>query len=431
MRSRGELRRWLEWLLRASLVTILTVALWRSMEGSRAGFTEREARVETLPTALRDATRSASIGAIDLTVDATLSPAEREWLVALRRAGVSVRWHGTPPALALSVERAREPVAPIRFRLTAAGGTPVVLADSIGAIDTLRMRDGVGAMEAADVVGLVRARRGSFAATAETPAAGARRAVLVLGRAGWESSFVITALTEAGWEVRARLPAAPGVAVTDAGVLPIDSARYDAVVALDSTAADLGPVIARFVAQGGGLVAAGTALGIGALRRVLPAGATARRSGPILLDGDTVTLASLPIRPLIRLRSDAVALETQAAGIATAIRRAGRGRVAAVGYDESWRWRMQGGESGAAEHRAWWSHLVGLVAPERAAEDVASGASVDAAPLAALVEALGPPSRAPSRASASPSRRLPLLLLAAAAAALLAETMSRRFRGAR
>jgi hypothetical protein len=103
--------------------------------------------------------------------------------------------------------------------------------------------------------------------------------------------------------------------------------------------------------------------------------------------------------------------------------------VLAIGYDESWRWRMLGGASGPASHRAWWSRTVGLVAPEHAG--VASRAGADAAPTAALVEALGPAS-SDAAAATSPAREtLPLLLLAVIAAALLAETASRRFRGER
>jgi hypothetical protein len=253
--------------------------------------------------------------------------------------------------------------------------------------------------------------------------------VLVLGRAGWESKFVLAALTEAGWRVRARLPAAPGVTITDPALLPIDTARYDVAVVLDSSAADLAPSIARFVAAGGGLVAAGGATNLDALRPLLPARAGDRRPGRILLDADSVTRADLPLRPLDGLRGDAVPLERQPGGLAVAARRAGQGRALAVGYDESWRWRMLGGASGPASHRAWWSRTVGLAAPEHAA--VTSPAGADAAPTAALVDALGPASTAAAAATAPSREPLPLLLLAAIAAALLAETASRRFRGER
>ena len=430
MRSRVELRLGLEWVLRVALVVALAVALWRSLPAARIGAASIATGAETLSPSLREATGASGIGAIDVDVDATILPMQRAWLVALRRAGLDVRWHGSPPALALGAERAREPDAPVRFRLASAPGVAVVLADSVGVIDTLRPRAGGMALEVADVVGVVHAQRGHFAASVPIPAPGERRAVLVLGRAGWESKFVLAALGEAGWQVRARLPAAPGVAVIDPALLPIDTARYDAVVALDSSAVDLAPAIARFVAQGGGLVAAGSALGLAPLRSDLPARAGDRRPGRILLDGDTLGRADLPLRPLVAVRADAVPLERQPAGLATAVSRAARGRVAAVGYDESWRWRMQGGAAGEAAHRAWWSRMVGLVAPERSVHGDAASATVDAAPTAALVAALGPPSSAAASASAPASSPRPLALLMLIVVALLAETASRRFRGA-
>jgi hypothetical protein len=111
-----------------------------------------------------------------------------------------------------------------------------------------------------------------------------------------------------------------------------------------------------------------------------------------------------------------------------AARRAGMGRVLAIGYDESWRWRMLGGSSGLAAHRRWWSSAAGYVAPAREAATVSSG---DAAPLASLISALGP-SSAPETTNNQRSRdSMPIILLIIASACLLAEIASRRFRGAR
>ena len=142
-----------------------------------------------------------------------------------------------------------------------------------------------------------------------------------------------------------------------------------------------------------------------------------------------MTRADLPIRPLTDLRRDALAIERQSSGVAVAVRRAGAGRAIAVGYDESWRWRMLGGASGPAAHRAWWSRTVGLVAPEH---DVARAAGAsDAAPLASLVSTLGPASPSSVRPATPSSDALPLFLLALLSLALLAETASRRFRGER
>jgi hypothetical protein len=430
MRSRAERRVAAEWVLRAALVGGLALALWRSLHERTAGAESRATASGSLGRALDDATRGPRVGAIDLEVDALPSPAQRAWLAALARAGVTVRWHGTPPALGISAERVREPDAPVRVLLAVDSGGAVVLSDSAGGLDSLRAHGGGASLEAGEVVGTVHARRGAYAASVAPPPATEQREVLVLGRAGWESKFVLAALTEAGWRVRARLPAAPGVAVTDAALLPIDTARYGVVAALDSSAADLAPAVARFVAAGGGLVAVGSATLLGPFRTLVPARAGVRIPGRILLDADSATRADLPLRPLEALRADAVPLERQSAGLAAAVRRAGAGRVLAVGYDESWRWRMLGGAGGPAAHRAWWSRTVGLVAPEREAPRGPRD-SDDAAPLAALVSTLGPPAPA-ARATGTPrGDALPLLLLALLSAALLAETASRRLRGAR
>jgi hypothetical protein len=288
---------------------------------------------------------------------------------------------------------------------------------------------GGATLESPTVVGRASASRGRWRVSGAVPPAPSPRAVLVLGRAGWESNFVAAALQEAGWTVRARLPAAPGVVVADAALLPVDTARYAAVVALDSTAADLAPALARFVAQGGGLVLAGETPGVGALRALAPATTSARRPGRILLDGDSVTRADLPMRPLDAMRPDAVRLEGSGAEPVVAARRAGLGRVLTLGYDESWRWRMLGGASGLAAHRAWWSRTVGLVAPEGPGSN--ADAAHDAAPTAALVDALGLPGGTAAPRATSRGGELPLIMLVAILLLLLAETASRRFRGAR
>lgn len=431
MPSRADWRRAAEVGGRLALVAILAVALWRSGRASRPGAVTVAARASAVDDALHRATSTGRVGEVTVQVDAALSPAQRAWLVALRRAGARVRWHGAPPTIAVSAERAREPVASVRIRIVADSGSPLVLADSVGVVDTVRATSGAS-LEATDVVGVVSARRGAFGAAAAVPPREDRRDVLVLGRAGWESRFVIAALGEAGWRVRGRLPVAPGVSVVDASLQPVDTARYDLVIALDSTASELAAAIPRFVAQGGGLIASAGALEIGAVRQLVPARAATRRPGRILLEGDTITRAALPLRPLVAVRSDAVVLERQPGGVAVAIRRAGRGRVAAVGYEETWRWRMQGGVAGEAAHREWWSRMAGLVAPHRA-DTLTNAASLraDAVPRAALVAALGPASSTGDAVERPASNHLPLALLVVALIALLAETASRRFRGAR
>ncbi len=426
MPSPAERRRIGEWVLRAALLVVLGVALWRSLEPEVASRTSRTTSTSAMMRDLASFAASARVSSVNLAVDATPTRAERDALIALRRNGVAVRWSGSPPPLALELTRAREPEARARLHVTGGGAQTIALVDSAGLLDTVRAGSGA-TIDAASIVGDVRAQQGPFAASAHAPDQEARRAVLVLGRADWETKFVMRALNEAGWMVRARIPAAPNVDVRDAGILPLDTARYDVVVALDSSAADMASAIVRFVAEGGGLVAAGDALEIGQLGRLAPARAGERRPGRILLADDSVTPRDLPVRPLTLARSDAVTLQREQQGVTLVARRAGLGRVLAIGYDESWRWRMLGGVSGPAAHREWWSSEVGAVAPAREASMLSTG---DAAPLAALMAALGQPSPAEVTRSQPTRDSLPIVLLIIASACLLAEIASRRFRGA-
>ena len=412
-----------------TLLAALVYALWQGKRRVESRPYTRGVSPETLDAEFRRALSADDRVAFALTVDATLSRADRDALVALRRAGIPVRWYGSVPPLALEVARYREPDARARLLLVGGGNDAVSLTDSAGPLETVRAATGT-TVDVGTLVGAVRARRGRFEARSRVPAATPPRAVLVLGRAGWESKFVLAALTESGWLVRARISTAPGVDVRDDGLLPLDTARYDAVVALDSSAADLGPAIVKFVALGGGLVVGSGALAIDPIRQLAPARAGDRKAGRILLANDTVTTADLPLRPLASLRADALSLRQEAAVPVLVARRAGLGRVLAVGYDESWRWRMLGGASGLAAHRAWWSRAVGSVAPERGDDAMANDG--DAAPRAALIDALGPASSNDVTGVREPDdARLPFILLIVVAAALLAETASRRFRGAR
>jgi uncharacterized membrane protein len=118
-----------------------------------------------------------------------------------------------------------------------------------------------------------------------------------------------------------------------------------------------------------------------------------------------------------------------------AARRVGAGRVIQIGYEDLWRWRMQGEEGAVRDHRLWWSRMVGAAAAtDRAADGPVSPtrASLEApssAPLAELVQALGPAVDADAPSSDSPTPLAPwlgVLILGA----LLGEWASRRARGA-
>ena len=427
MRSRAELRAGGEWALRSALIAALATALWWSVRPDAPFSRARTLAASSLGRELGGVIADPRLAAVDLAIDAMPTRSDRALLVAFRRSGATVQWHNVPPALAIEAMRVREPDSRTRVLVAAGSSVAIALGDSAGLLDTVRAQNGI-TIDAMTVVGSVRAQQGAFAAWATTADAQLQPgAVLVLSRADWEGKFVMSALTEAGWSVRAVVAIAPNVSVRDDGVLPLDGSRYDVIVALDSSAAEFGPAIARFVQQGGGLVASGEALGLASIRALATVRAGNRLPGRILLAGDSVRPRDLPLRPLTITRSDAITLDRQPAGASLVARRAGMGRVLAVGYDESWRWRMLGGASGLDAHRRWWSAAAGSVAPERAS---AQPAGTDAAPLASLVSALGTPSRAASMANKGRREVLPLLLLLVIVGCLLAETASRRFRGA-
>jgi hypothetical protein len=243
---------------------------------------------------------------------------------------------------------------------------------------------------------------------------------------------------------------APGIAVTQgvsgAPAPALDTATTAAVVLLDSASADAatGARLARYVRDGGGLVLVGDAAAAPTVR-ALAAGSvgTVAPGVPGAIDGPTPQrgLALLPVVP----RADAVPLERRGADVAVAAHRVGAGRVAQVGYVDTWRWRMASADDAPAAHRAWWTRVVGAVAyaavPNAGDETVralmvsnARSSTNDPAPLASAIAALGPPSAAPSTVRGrTPTGPRPSddALAALAGAALLAEVASRRMRGGR
>ncbi|HUO52758.1 MAG TPA: hypothetical protein VMT93_09575, partial [Gemmatimonadaceae bacterium] len=273
-------------------------------------------------------------------------------------------------------------------------------------------------------------REGAQEARARPADSLAPRTVAVLGAAGWEGKFLLAALEERGWRTAARFSVAPGIGVSQGGALALDTARDGAVIVLDSaTAAAEARRLAAFVRQGGGLILAG-----GAARAVALASIAPGRAGPHVRPATIAFADSAPRRALgfesvTQLAPDAVVLESRDGRAAVAARRTGAGRVLHQGYDESWRWRFEGGAHSPEAERAWWSDLVASVS-YRAAIPLAVR-NLDAAPLAQLTHSLGPPTaerRAPSAAVIPSSLSWWLLILILAS--LLAEFASRRLRGA-
>lgn len=439
MPSPGNRRSLVEWVSRAGALAALTAMLvlpWTPDAADRldASSSSQLARV------LAEATVR-PVASVSVQLSQSPDAATQSWLRALRGAGTAVQWRATdslPPAV-LSTEPIPGPDNARRVMLSGIPAGAVSLRDALGIVDSAFTTSAATRDVTARVSGAVVASvRGATLRTADVSPP-PLRAVLVLGGAGWEGRFTTAALEEAGWTVESELVVTPrgpagrtpddgrGAVVRTRGASgAIDTARYAAVVVLDASAAPRAGAIARFVQQGGGLVLGHTAA-VGDLRALAPArpGEEFRETLGGLLSATPRT--GLAGRVLAGLRPDALVLERRGAAVTMAARRHELGRVVMVGYDDLWRWRMQGGEPSPEDHRAWWSQLVSSVAyapfsmPTRAVGDPATTASLHAS--------LGPPG---SSAPSAGIRQLPWasFLFAACMLLLMIEWTSRRLRGA-
>jgi hypothetical protein len=324
-----------------------------------------------------------------------------------------------------------------RWRIAAISAAPLLVRDSLGPLDSL---DAVGALTTDAVRGALRVVAGTTEARVAPADSVSLGRVAVYGRAGWESRFVIAALEEAGWEVDARLTLGRDRDVLQGEIIP-RRARHAAVIVFDTASlAREGALFARFVREGGGLVLAGdaTAADVPALRGLVGAQVTKLEPPETRsFEGHEPTHA-LPLHVLGTRRADAVLVESREGLPAIVARRVGAGRIVQMGYDDTWRWRMEGEGRAVEEHRTFWSRTVGLAAaasslPRRAVIDgVPAPRDItldDPAPRAALIHALGSPTTDAPRASRGP-KELPRWLGFIILSLLLAEWASRRGRGA-
>lgn len=389
----------------------------------------------TLRPALARWSTSSEPAEVRVQLDSAPPIAERDWMVALAAAGTRVRWsNGGIRRLAVGAEPVADPKGATRVQVAALPGERVVLSDAGGVLDTLPIRrpaSGATASVPAILRGIT-ARAGRTVASAVVADSLTLRRVLVLGRVGWESRFVIDALEERGWLVGVDLRLAPRNDIVQGLVGTIDTARYAAVVALDSSAVGEVARLIAYVRSGGGLVLAGSAVRIGALRPIEAGVVGAKEAGQSRLTGDS-SLAGVrgasDVLPIMEMGGDAVVLERRAGVPVVAARRVGAGRVVEAGYADTWRWRMMAA-GGVRAHNDWWAGVVGSVAYAPAARR-RNLARPDPAPLADLTEAFGQP-MAVTRADATLSEsRWRAWVFAGIVLALFAEWASRRLRGAR
>ena len=407
---------------------------WRPDDAARQVPARTVANTRALPADLARATDDGA-APIDVTLDSLLGRRERDWARALAAAGSPVTCRITPAAattpLASVVEPVADPRGRARITTLASPGATLAVRDAAGTLDSATIAaTGVRTIDAT-VDGAVRARAAAGEAVSAARDSLILRPILVLARAGWEGKFVTAALEEAGWRVDARFRVAPNADVRQGASLAIDTAHYAAVIALDSSAAPNAAALARFARSGGGLIVARAAASLPALAALLPArggAAVVPRLGAFASDAPRRALDGVALTAIDR---DAVVLDRTGRDARVVAVRVEAGRVVLIGYDDTWRWRMAGEDDAPAEHRAWWSSLVSSVAYAPLVQ-LADPPSVDEAPYAALVTALGPPAPAATGASvAGPSLPWDALLFAIFLLSLLAEWSSRRLRGAR
>lgn len=429
MRSRDRARGALEWALRSGVLILLAWVTWRSTAALGPSRERREARSSALRDSLEAWTLDPRAESLHVTLDELPARQARDWLVALRRAGAAMSWSSKGSgALALTIEPENDPAGGVRLALAAPTGSSVVVSDSLGVLDTVVTAGPSASLRVRALLGVAGIAIGADSARATLRDSIARRGVLVLGSAGWEAKFVIAALEESGWNVSARLAVAPGIFVRQGGV-ELDTSVTGVVVALDSTAARDAREIARFVNSGGGLVIAGGAARGSSFGSLVAGKSGARVSAATIAFSDSAPRRALGFFP-VAVDDDAVPIESRDGEIAVAARRVGEGRVVQMGYDATWRWRMQGADASPEAHRAWWSHLVASAAYRPAHQLGYDDTTVDPVPLASTFDALGAPT-AVERGTAAPAAAPALRgwMLLAMLAMLLVEWASRRLRG--
>ncbi|QJR35868.1 hypothetical protein [Gemmatimonas groenlandica] len=389
-----------------------------------------------------------------VTVDlsALPSPRARALFGAVDGADIALRWidrtQASGIALSATTVAGHSQAIDVRVAGSTAASLPLVLRDLGGMLDSIPATRRAG-WRLASMSPPLRVLIGASEARVFAREAAPTRRVMLMAEPGWESKFVAAALEEAGWQVDGSYRVSPRTAITVGAPARLDTSRYAVVVLLDSMSVDAAGVT-RFVQQGGGLVLGGDALRISALSPISPARATSTRGGAAGALLTNVPQRGLEAWELVANRGAAVVRSDPSehghAEPVLVAQRVGAGRVVASAYRNSWRWRMEGTDDGAAEHRAWWGAVLGLAAgvPTVAVDTLADAYPGDAAPFADLVARIGGPvgadsAVAPNRTSARSAfdalmdrlRAAPGLLFMVIALTLLGEWASRRLRGNR
>ena len=432
MPSRAEMRVRVEQLLRGIAIVVLIVMLWQSLhEQSGSGGRGVSARGIGRGTLSNWSSLAKAPGRIHVHLDSVPSQIDRAWLGAIAGAGSIVTWSGDLAALMIDAQPVASPTGGTKVLVAAPSGSSVVMRDEVGAIDTLRPRDAGASVTLNSAPDRLWAgAKTSVASTAARDSVLLRK-ILVIGEAGWESKFVVAALEEEGWKLDALIRVAPGVDVTQ-GLAAIDTSRYSAIVALDASASPYANRIVEYARNGGGVVLGPGAASIDAMAP-LRAGAVGRPTSEtrVVQSTGAISLANLPLAPITSLRNDATPFEKRGAAVAIAAERIGAGRVLQLGYEDTWRWRMSGGDGAVRDHRLWWTRLVSSVAYAPRIPRPISTVSIDPAPMTGLLRAIGSASKPNAISSLSGNRSDQMAwLFVLLTLGFISEIGSRRLRGA-
>jgi hypothetical protein len=205
--------------------------------------------------------------------------------------------------------------------------------------------------------------------------AGPPRVLVRAGFPDWEAKFVTRALEESGAKVETSTALGRGLAVAEGGGGAISSARLaqvDAVIVLDGAPLEGGEaaVLAEWAQRGGGVLLQGDGAGAAGFGLVRPGDAAATVDGAAIRWSAPPELAPLPgdriaaaARPFAAVGAGTAVAAQAPVGALLALRPLGRGRAAALGLGETWRWRMEAGR--VAEHREFWRSLVDWLSSAR------------------------------------------------------------------
>lgn len=401
-------RKVLEWALRVLSFTILVIIAMRAWDPSSAARHEGSTSGSQLRRALPTWSR-ANPGEVRLAIDSVPARVDRDWLAALQRAGTRVTWSGHVVPIAATLSQTIDPAGISDLSASAPDGTILELRDDIGVLDTVVAKRGGLNVEIPGIARRITVLGGGQTVVASLRDTAIFKRLLVEGAASWETKFTVAALSERGWKVDALMHVAPSVAVRLGSPAAPDTGRYAAVVAVDTAVPLAEPAVAAFVRNGGGLITLHDAATIGP-----------RASASIVLD-------------------------RRSSGDVRASRN-GAGKVVRIGYGDLWRERMAGDDSvdhtatdhaatdrpsdPVERHRAWLSRIVAAVARVSAAP-LPADPEVDPAPLANMVDRIGPSFTRGAETQPSRSEVPSSVLFAVLLASLLAELASRRLRGAR